>query len=156
MRKLESLQDIKKNFNEDQINSIEIINEELIYVRHNNHPIELNIHEIKRIHLNKRRNLNINYLLFILGCGIAFISYFIKYNFSQVYMIGYQFSALLIMYSILKKSYYYKLCIITRPHHLISVSISETLKDETIELVKFIKEKTKSKKTPIYTNYQAY
>lgn len=155
MRTLESLQDIKKNFNEDQINSIEIINEELVYVRHNDHPIELNINEIKRIHLNKRRNLNINYLLFILGCSIAILSYIIKYNFSNVYMLGYQLSALLIIYSILKKSYYYKLFIITKPHHLISFSISETLKDETIELVKFIKENTKSKKTTAHSNYQS-
>jgi hypothetical protein len=144
MKTLESIQEIKKNFKENKENSIEIINEELVCVRQNENPIELNINEIKRIHLNKRRNLNINYLLFIIGSLLAIASHIIKYNYTHLNLIGYQISALLIVYALIKKSYYYKLFIITRPHHLISVSINETLKDETMEMVKFIKEKTKN------------
>lgn len=128
----------------EYFNALGLIFQNHIYLNRNDALVPYEIADIKRVHLKKERNLNYNCFLFVFSLLTAFSSYAFASVLGNFKLIGFAVSGSFLLYSLFKKSYNYRILLVTVHQNIVSVLISPDAKEQASKLVALIKLKIKN------------
>ncbi|WP_162127903.1 hypothetical protein [Flavobacterium phycosphaerae] len=131
----------------EHFNTIGLLFQNRIYLNKNDELVQFDISEIRRIYFKKQRNIKNNSFLFMLSCIFATATVFLEKYLEQNYKLPlFLFSGMLLVYSLVKKSYRYEIFLITSNHNFTSIHVNAACKDQACELISLIKRKIKKNK----------
>lgn len=127
-------------------NTIGLLFNKHLILNKNNKLVEFSIDEIKSISIKKERELNLNYIIFIIACSLFTIALYFTNNELLFQKIGILTSVGVLVYAVLKRNYAYKIVLFTQYSHLFTIPITAEIKDDAHELVTKTKLKVRTKK----------
>lgn len=134
------------DFQLEYYNSIGLLFRNQLFLNKNNKVVEFTIPEIKSIYFKKERDLNQNYIIFIIACALfTFSLYFITQDVMQQ-KIGILLSAAIVLYALLKKTYSYSIVLFTNYSHIFSIPVNPQDKEDACELIARTKRKVRTNK----------
>jgi len=140
------LTDVDKEYELEYYNPVGLLFKNQIFIHDYQKILEFDIQEIKHLTLKKERDLKVNFVLFCISSFLLIVTLFLKdivvlYRFSS-----FGFAALFLLAAMAKKTYQYKIILLTDHSHYFTVPIDEAYKDDAFELLAKAKIKMETNK----------
>ncbi|WNM18879.1 hypothetical protein [Flavobacterium capsici] len=122
-------------------NSIGYVFKEYIFLTINDELYRFKIDRIKNISFKKNRCLILNYLIFAVSLTIIAFCYKLDNHLFAAKISGFIFSLICFIYAFMRKTYLYKIHVITFDLNLTTIIIDEKIKDQVTEFISIIQKK---------------
>lgn len=128
----------------EYFNSYGLIFNDRFYVHRDNELSCVNLNNVKKIKLVKRREVKINLLAFMFSCFMLYFSFLFN-EIQPIYVyLFYVGAASLLVSSFLFKKYCYDIIVLTIDYQPISIKVSVDSKNDAKKIVAKVNEKLKS------------
>ena len=128
----------------EYFNSYGLVFNDRFYVHRNNELSCVNLDNVKKIKLVRRREIKINLLTFMFSCFMLYFSFLFK-EIQPIYVyLFYVGAASLLVSSFLVKKYCYDIIVLTIDYQPISIKVSVDSKNDAKKIVAKVNEKLKS------------
>jgi hypothetical protein len=128
----------------EYFNSYGLVFNDRFYVHRDNELSCVNLDNIKKIKLVRRREIKINLLAFMFSCFMLYFSFLFK-EIQPIYVyLFYVGAASLLVSSFLFKKYCYDIIVLTIDYQPISIKVSVDSKNDAKKIVAKVNEKLKS------------
>lgn len=140
MLKTLHIANIDEEYQLEYYNPVGLLFKKHIFLNDDNKILEFDLQEIKRLMFKKERDLKANYLLHTLACFLLVTSTFFPDN-SWYRLFGYGFATIILLFAIAKKTYKYKIILLTKHSNYFTVQVNEAYEDDARELLSLTSEK---------------
>jgi len=128
----------------EYFNSYGLVFNDRFYVHRDNELSCVNLDNVKKIKLVRRREIKINLLTFMFSCFMLYFSFLFK-EIQPIYVyLFYVGAASLLVSSFLVKKYCYDIIVLTIDYQPISIKVSVDSKNDAKKIVAKVNEKLKS------------
>lgn len=128
----------------EYFNSYGLVFNDRFYVHRDNELSCVNLDNVKKIRLVRRREIKINLLTFIFSCLMIYFSFLFKEIQPVFVYLFYVGAASLLVSSFLFKKYCYDIIVLTIDYQPISIKVSVDSKNDAKKIVAKVNEKLKS------------
>lgn len=128
----------------EYFNSYGLVFNDRFYVHRDNELSCVNLDNVKKIKLVRRREIKINLLTFMFSCFMLYFSFLFKEIQPAYVYLFYVGAASLLVSSFLVKKYCYDIIVLTIDYQPISIKVSVDSKNDAKKIVAKVNEKLKS------------